>query len=104
LLFQIDLRPFQVVLEQAKSKLAQDQAQQKRTEWDVERYAPRAKENAISQQEYMTAVQANLAAQAQVKVDEAVVEAANLNVGFTRLVSPIQGLAGETSLGRPPGH
>lgn len=94
LLFQIDPRPFQALLDQAAGKLAQDEAQQSRTKWDVERYAPLAKQNAISQQEYIDAVQANLAAEAQVKADQAAVESANLNLGFTRVTSPIDGLAG----------
>lgn len=94
LLFEIDPRPFEAALDQTKSKLAQDQAQESRTKWDVERYAPLAKQNAISQQEYHDAVQSNLAAQAQVKADEAAVEAAHLNLEFTRIISPIDGLAG----------
>jgi len=94
LLFEIDPRPFQAALDQSLGKLAQDQAQETRTRWDVERYAPLAKQNAISQQEYHDAVQANLSAQAQVKADEAAVEAARLNLGFTRITSPIDGLAG----------
>jgi membrane fusion protein (multidrug efflux system) len=93
LLFEIDPRPFQAALDQAQGKLAQDQAQQSRTKWDVEKYAPLAKQNAISQEEYNDAVQADLAAQAQVKADEAAVEAANLNLGFTKITSPIDGLA-----------
>lgn len=94
LLFQIDPRPFQAALDQAKGKLAQDEAQQSRTQWDVERYAPLAKQNAISQQEYNDAVQANLAAQAQSKADQAAVEGAELNLGFTKITSPIDGIAG----------
>jgi len=94
LLFEIDPRPFKAALDQAKSKLAQDEAQESRTKWDVERYAPLAKQNAISEQEYNDAVQSNLAAQAQVKADQAAVEASELNLGFTKIVSPIDGLAG----------
>jgi len=94
LMFQIDPRPFQALLDQALSKFAQDQAQASRTQWDVERYAPLAKQNAISQQEYHDAVESNLAAQAQVKADQAGVEAAKLNLEFTRITSPIEGLAG----------
>jgi membrane fusion protein (multidrug efflux system) len=94
LLFQIDPRPFQAALDQAQGKLAQDEAQVSRTRWDVERYAPLAKQKAISQQEYNDAVQANLAAQAQVKAVQAAVEAANVNLGFTRITSPIEGIAG----------
>ena len=94
LLFEIDPRPVEAALGQTKSKLAQDQAQESRTRWDVERYAPLAKQNAISQQEYNDAVQSNLAAQAQVKADEASVQAAELNLEFTKITAPIDGLAG----------
>ena len=94
LLFEIDPRPFQAALDQAKAKLAQDEAEQSRTAWDVQRYAPLAKKSAISEQEYNTAYQADLAAQAQVKADQAAVEAAQVNLGFTKIASPIDGLAG----------
>ncbi len=94
LLFQIDPRPFQAALDQAKGKMAQDQAQASRTKWDVERYAPLARQNAISQQEYNDAVQSNIAAEAQIKADQAAVEAAQVNLGFTKITSPIDGLAG----------
>lgn len=94
LLFQIDPRPFQAALDQARAKLAQDKAQSGKTELDVERYTPLAKEQAISQEELDDAVQANLAANAQVTADEAAVENAQLNLGFTKIKSPIDGLAG----------
>ena len=94
LLFEIDPRPFEAALDQAKAKLAQDEAEQSRTAWDVQRYAPLAKKSAISEQEYNTAYQADLAAQAQVKADKAAVEAAQVNLGFTKIASPIDGLAG----------
>lgn len=94
LLFQIDPRPFQASLDQAKGKLAQDEAQLRRTELDVERYAPLAKVNAISRQELDNAVQANLSAKAAVQADQAAVELANLNLEFTKIISPIDGLAG----------
>ena len=94
LLFEIDPRPFQAALDQALAKLAQDQAQSGKTELDVKRYTPLAKEQAISQEELDDAVQANLAAEAQVKADEAAVETAQLNLGFTKITSPIDGLAG----------
>ena len=94
LLFEIDPRPFQAVLDQALAKLAQDQAQAGKTELDVKRYTPLAKEQAISQEELDDAVQANLGAVAQIKADEAAIENARLNLGFTRITSPIDGLAG----------
>jgi membrane fusion protein (multidrug efflux system) len=94
LLFQIDPRPFQASLDQANAKLAQDAAQLGKTELDVQRYTPLAKEQAISQEELDDAIQANIGAKAQVKSDEAAVENAQLNLGFTKIVSPIDGLAG----------
>ncbi len=94
LLFEIDPRPFEAALNQARSKLAQDQAQLGRAQLDVKRYSPLAKDQAISQEQLDNAVQAELAAQAQVKADEAAVETADLNLGFTRISSPIDGLAG----------
>ena len=94
LLFQIDPRPFQAALGQAQAKLAQDKAQAGKTEQDVKRYTPLAKEQAISQEQLDDAVQANLAANAQIKADEAAIESAQLNLGFTKITSPIDGLAG----------
>jgi len=94
LLFEIDPRPFQAVLDQALAKLAQDQAQADKTELDVNRYTPLAREQAISQEELDDAVQANLGAVAQIKADEAAIENARLNLGFTKITSPIDGLAG----------
>ena len=94
LLFQIDPRPFQAMLDQALAKLAQDKAQAGKTELDVHRYTPLAREQAISQEELDNAVQANLAADAQVTADEAAIESARLNLSFTRITSPIDGLAG----------
>ena len=57
-------------------------------------YTPLAKEQAISQEQLDDATQANLAAEAQVKADEASVLTAQLNLGFTRIISPVDGLAG----------
>src|SRR5580765_1714903 len=93
LLFEIDPRPFQAALDQAKGQLAQAQARLGKTELDVKRYAPLVKEKAISQEEYDDAVQANLEAKAAVLSAKAQVEQAQLNLGFTRIVSPIDGIA-----------
>ena len=94
LLFQIDPRPFQATLDQAEARLAQDKAQQEKAELDVKRYTPLADEHAISQETAINAVQANLAAKAQVQADVAAVENARLNLGFTRITSPVGGVAG----------
>jgi RND family efflux transporter MFP subunit len=106
LLFEIDPRPFQAALDQAVGQLAQAkallanaQAVQGRTQLDVERYTPLAKEQAASQQDLDNSVQNNLAAKATVaKTDEAAVETARINLDFTRLVAPIDGIAGQAQL------
>jgi RND family efflux transporter MFP subunit len=112
LLFEIDPRPYKAALDQAEGQLAQATAQlanaeavQGRTQLDVERYIPLAKEQAASQQDLDNATQNNLAAKAtvatahaQIKSAEAAVETAKLNLGFTRLTAPISGIAGQAQL------
>ena len=93
LLFEIDRRPFQAALDQAKAQLAQADARRGKTALDVKRYAPLVKDKAISQEEYDDAVQANLEAEAAVMSAKAQVEQADLNLGFTRITSPIDGIA-----------
>jgi RND family efflux transporter MFP subunit len=100
---------------QTRAQLAQAQANQLKTQHDVERYTPLAKAGAITSQQLDDAVQANLATIAQVKAAEAGVETAlagivaakaavqaakaavvtaQLNLGFTTVKSPIDGVAG----------
>jgi membrane fusion protein (multidrug efflux system) len=116
-------------LSQAEAQLAQAEANQVRAQLDVNKYAPLAEQKAVTQQEYDNAVQANVAAKAQVKAAGAGVEAARaalrvanaqistakatiatvkgqvenakaamrtaeLNLGFTRIIAPIDGIAG----------
>jgi RND family efflux transporter MFP subunit len=94
LLFQIDMRPFQAVLDQARAQLAQGQAQAGKIQHDVERETPLAAENAIPQQQLDDDTQAYLAAEAEVKAAEAQVEQAQLNLDFTHVTSRIDGIAG----------
>jgi RND family efflux transporter MFP subunit len=94
ILFQIDPRPFQAVLDQTKAQLAQAQAQLGKTQLDVERDTPLAKERAIAQSQLDNDIQANLAAKAAVKSAEAQVEEAGLNLGFTHVTSLVDGIAG----------
>ncbi len=94
LLFQIDPRPFQAALDQAKGQLAQAEAALGKTELDVKRYTPLAKDKVISQQELDNAVQANLGNKAAVAAAQAAVAQAQLNLGFTKIISPIDGIAG----------
>jgi len=94
LMFEIDPRPFQAALDQALGKQDQDQAALGQTELDVNRYTPLAREKAVSQQLLDNAIQANLMAKAAVAADKAAVETARLNLGFTRITSPVDGIAG----------
>jgi membrane fusion protein, multidrug efflux system len=108
LLFEIDPRTFQAALDQAKGQLANAeglvataQANQVKAQNDVKRYTPLAKVQAIPQQDLDNAIQANLAAKAQVDAAKAQVEAAKaqvasvqLNLGFTQVLSLIDGIAG----------
>jgi RND family efflux transporter MFP subunit len=136
LLFEIDPRPFQASLDQAQGQLAQatgqleqaraqlkqNQAQvavaeanQGRTQLDVERYTPLVKQEAVTKQDLDNAIQNNLAAKAQIQAakaavqtseaqiaaakaaiqaDQAAVETARINLGFTRITAPIDGIAG----------
>ena len=164
LLFEIDPRPFQAALDQARgqvaqfqgqleqatsqlsqaeaqvsqansqllqsqAQLAQAQANQVKTQLDVNKYAPLAEQKAVTQQDYDNAAQTNVVAKAQVEAAtagveaaraqlraanaqigtaragiatangqienaKAAVKAAELNLGFTRIISPIDGIAG----------
>jgi RND family efflux transporter MFP subunit len=121
-LFEIDPRPFQAALDQARAQLVQaraqliqDQAQlataqanQEKSQLDVDKYAPLAQVDAVSKQDFDNANQTNLAnkdqvlaaeaaiasAKAQIQANQAAVETASINLGFTRIVSPIDGIAG----------
>jgi membrane fusion protein (multidrug efflux system) len=92
LLFKIDARPFQAALDHANGMLKQAEARFGKTQLDVKRYAPLVKDKAISQEEYDNAVQANLEAEAAMVSAKADVEQAQLNLEFTKIVSPIDGV------------
>jgi RND family efflux transporter MFP subunit len=93
-LFEIDPRPFQAILDQADAQLAQAKAQLGKTQLDVDRDTPLAKERAIAQSQLDNDIQANLAAKASVKAAEAQVEQALLNLEFTHVTSLVDGIAG----------
>jgi membrane fusion protein, multidrug efflux system len=112
LLFEIDPRPFQATLDQAKAQLAQAQAQlanaealQLQAQLNVNKYIPLVEEQAASQQDRDNAVQTNVAAKATVlnckaaiQAAEAAVKTAQINLDFTRLIAPIDGIAGQAQL------
>src|SRR5450759_3647772 len=121
-LFEIDARPFEAALNEAKGRLAQAEssvqqaagnlAQNKarlgKADLDVKRYAPLVKTRAISQEEMDNALQSRLEAQAGVEASLAAIETAKASVvsakagvydaevklGFTKITSPIDGIAG----------
>lgn len=94
ILFQIDPRPFQALLDQADAQVAQAEAQLGKTQMDVDRDTPLAKERAIAQSQLDNDIQANRAAQAVVKAARAQVEQAKLNLEFTDVKSLVEGISG----------
>jgi len=93
-LFEIDPRQFTAALEQAQGVLGQAEAGLARASKDVERFTPLAAERAISQQELDYALAAQRDARAAVAAAQAAVEQAALNLGWTKVTSPIDGIAG----------
>ena len=93
-LFEIDPRPFQAVLDQAKGQLAQAEAQMANAEINVKRDIPEAEAHAIPQSQLDTDTQSLLAAKAAVEADQAAVEQASINLGYTKVLSLIDGIAG----------
>jgi RND family efflux transporter MFP subunit len=105
--------------QQSEAQLASAEANQRKAQFDENRYTPLAKEHAVTQQDLDNAVQNNISAKAQVKVAtsqveaakaqiqaasaaveaaKAALEAANVNLGFTKLYSPIDGIAGNAQI------
>jgi membrane fusion protein, multidrug efflux system len=93
-LFEIDPRPFEAAAAQAQGALDVAKAQLGKAQEDVKRYTPLAKDQAISQEELDDAIQARIAAKAQVAAAKAALEQAQLSASFTRVSSPIDGVAG----------
>jgi membrane fusion protein (multidrug efflux system) len=98
LLYQIDPKPFEAALAGAKADLETARARLEKTSNDVARYTPLAAQRAVSQQELDDARSAQQAARAQVDAAGAAVDTATLNVGYTRVYSPIDGLVGSTQV------
>jgi len=94
LLFRIDSRPFDAALAQAKANLAKAQATQAKADADEKRAIDLFNNQVTSPQERDTAVQAAAAARADTQADEAAVEQAELNLAYTRIIAPIDGIAG----------
>lgn len=93
-LFEIDPRPFQAVLDQAKAQLAQANAQLGNASINVKRDIPEAQADAIPKSQLDADTQTQLAGKAAVEAGQAAVEQASLNLGFTKVRSLISGIAG----------
>lgn len=93
-LFEIDPRPFQATLDQAKAQLAQAQAQLGNASLNVKRDIPEAAEKAIPQSQLDNDTQAELAAKASVAAGQAAMEQAELNLGYAKVRSLISGIVG----------
>jgi membrane fusion protein (multidrug efflux system) len=96
LLYKIDPQPFEAALAEATANLSTARARVDKTNNDVARLTPLAKQQAVSQQELDNAVSAQEAAQAQVAAYDAKVAKAKLDLAYTTITSPIDGLIGTT--------
>ena len=98
LLYEIDRKPLEATLANAKAKLANAQAKLDKSLNDVKRLTPLAAQQAVSQQELDNAVSARDAAQADVDAQKAAVEKAEIDLGYTTITSPVDGLVGTTKV------
>jgi len=94
LLFQIDPRPFEAALAQAKGTLARDKANQVKADADQKRAVDLFKKKVISDQERDTATAAADSTRANVEADEAAVKQAEINLSYTKIIAPIDGVTG----------
>ncbi|HEY4077900.1 MAG TPA: efflux RND transporter periplasmic adaptor subunit [Rhizomicrobium sp.] len=93
-LFQIDPAPYQAALAQAEGQLARDTATLTNARIDLVRYQTLARQNAISNQQLITQAATMKSDEGVVVSDKANVQAAQINLGYTRIVSPIDGKTG----------
>lgn len=98
LLYTIDSKPFEAALSQARGVLAVAEADRARAHQDVARYEPLVAKNAISREQYETAVAVERAAAAAVEAARASVEGAEVNLSYTKVVAPEAGLVGKTEV------
>jgi membrane fusion protein (multidrug efflux system) len=93
-LFQIDPAPYRVALASAQATLAKAEANVVQTKAQADRYKPLAEAQAVSQQEYVAALAAYKQAQADEAAGKAAVQAAQLNLDYATVTSPIPGRIG----------
>jgi membrane fusion protein (multidrug efflux system) len=98
LLYTIDKRPFEAALSQAKATASEAEAQLVRTHQDVARYEPLVAKNAISREEYDTAVALEKAAKATLEAAKAMQEKSEIDLSYTKVLAPEDGLVGKTEV------
>src|SRR4030095_9236147 len=107
LLFQTDPPRFEAALAEARGTLAKDKATQVKTDADEKRALDLFNKQVISDSERDTAIAAAQSTRANVEADEAAVQQAQLNLGYTKILAPIEGVSGFANaqvgdLMRPP--
>lgn len=98
LLYLIDPKPFEATLAAAKADVATAEARLAKTNNDVTRYTPLAAKQAVSQQELDNARAAQDAARSELEAAKAAVDKATLDLGYTKVYCPIDGLIGTTQV------
>ncbi|MGQ0741125.1 MAG: MdtA/MuxA family multidrug efflux RND transporter periplasmic adaptor subunit [Alphaproteobacteria bacterium] len=94
ILAEIDPRSYQAALDQAHGQLLRDQAQLANARLDLQRYRTLLSQNSIARQQVDTQAAAVRQAEATMKADQAAVETAAINLGYTKIVSPVSGRVG----------
>lgn len=97
-LYQIDPAPYRVALQSARASLARSEANVKAARLLTERYKGLVEINAVSRQDYDNAVAAQGQAEASIAADNAAIQAAQINLGYTSLSSPISGRIGRSTI------
>jgi len=93
-LFEIDPRTFEAAVDEAKGLRAQQAARYETTKANLARIKPLAALNAVSQKDLDDATGADLSAKAALEAADASLRTARLNLGFTKITSPVTGIAG----------
>jgi RND family efflux transporter MFP subunit len=96
LLYELDPRPFQAAVEKAKADVAIAEANFVKAQNDVIRDTPLAAQNAIPQRQLDTDIANEASWKAQVQAQQAALQDAELNLAWTKVVSPIEGIAGQS--------
>jgi membrane fusion protein, multidrug efflux system len=98
LLYTIDPREYEAAVSQAKGRLAQAQADLARYDQDVARYQPLVEQNALPKQNLDTAVAQANAGRANLEAAQAAVTQAQLNLSYTKIYAPLDGIIGKTEV------